>query len=237
MLNQEYKDAFARSVLERRAAGIGAADENETGYLFAADLNTPRRFETLAAMLAKLHTFSLLGIDALPVVAEVEVAQDALPKTVLVGLPEQAVKESVHRIERALVNSGFVLPSHRIVINLAYDWSARRVRSAGPLEAVVEKLASSSSLLPERVVERHEQESVVADAIASLPFKQRIVVILYYLHDMDLSEIAEVLSVPEGTVKSRLYYARGGVRAHLLSDSRLSPVGAMSYASTEPPVA
>jgi len=126
---------------------------------------------------------------------------------------------------------------HRIVINLAYDWCARRVRSAGPLEAVVDKIAASSSLLPERVTERHEQEAVVAEAVAALPFKQRIVVILYYLHDMDLSEIAEVLNTPEGTVKSRLYYARAFLRAHLISDLRLSPVGAMSYASTEPPVA
>lgn len=70
-------------------------------------------------MLAKLHTFSLLGIDALPVEVEVDVSPAALPKTVLVGLPEQAVKESVHRIERALVNSGFVLPANRVVINLA----------------------------------------------------------------------------------------------------------------------
>src|SRR3954468_3305102 len=70
-------------------------------------------------MLAKLNTFSLLGIDALPVEVEVDVSAGALPKTVLVGLPEQAVKESIHRIERALVNSGFVLPSNRVVINLA----------------------------------------------------------------------------------------------------------------------
>jgi magnesium chelatase family protein len=62
-------------------------------------------------MLAKLHTFSLLGIDALPVEVEVDVSPGALPKTVLVGLPEQAVKESLHRIERAMVNSGFVRPS------------------------------------------------------------------------------------------------------------------------------
>jgi magnesium chelatase family protein len=36
-----------------------------------------------------------------------------------VGLPEAAVKESTHRIERALVNSGYVRPSNRVVINLA----------------------------------------------------------------------------------------------------------------------
>ena len=70
-------------------------------------------------MLSKLNTFSLLGIDALPVEVEVDVSAGALPKTVLVGLPEAAVKESVHRIERAMVNSGFVRPQDRVVINLA----------------------------------------------------------------------------------------------------------------------
>src|SRR5436190_17997201 len=70
-------------------------------------------------MLAKLHTFSLLGIDALPVEVEVDVSPGALPKTILVGLPEAAVKESIPRLERALVNSGFQRPQNRIVINLA----------------------------------------------------------------------------------------------------------------------
>lgn len=70
-------------------------------------------------MLAKLQTFSLLGIEALPVEVEVDVSASALPKTVLVGLPEAAVKESQHRVERAMVNSGYMRPTDRIVINLA----------------------------------------------------------------------------------------------------------------------
>jgi len=70
-------------------------------------------------MLAKLKTFSLLGIDALPVEVEVDVSPSGLPKTVLVGLPEMAVKESTHRVERAMVNSGFERPQNRVVINLA----------------------------------------------------------------------------------------------------------------------
>ena len=41
-------------------------------------------------MLAKLRTFSLLGIDALPVEVEVDVSPCAMPKTILVGLPEVA---------------------------------------------------------------------------------------------------------------------------------------------------
>ncbi len=70
-------------------------------------------------MLAKLHAFSLLGIDALPVEVEVDVSAGAMPKTILVGLPEAAVKESLHRVERAMVNSGFMRVSDKVVISLA----------------------------------------------------------------------------------------------------------------------
>lgn len=51
-VDQKYKDAFAKNTRERREAGIGAPWEFDDGYLFAADLNTPRRFATLAMMLA-----------------------------------------------------------------------------------------------------------------------------------------------------------------------------------------
>ena len=68
-------------------------------------------------MLVKLKTFSLLGIDAVPV--EVDCADIGMPKTILVGLPEAAVKESTYRIERAIENSGYFNPIHRTVINLA----------------------------------------------------------------------------------------------------------------------
>lgn len=71
-------------------------------------------------MLAKLNTLSLLGIEACPVEVEVDVSGTRMPKTMLVGLPEAAVKESIHRVERAIVNSGFERPNDRVVINLAF---------------------------------------------------------------------------------------------------------------------
>lgn len=70
-------------------------------------------------MLSRLATYTLLGIEALPVEVEVDISPGALPKTILVGLAEAAVKESTHRIERALVNSGYGRPVDRIVINLS----------------------------------------------------------------------------------------------------------------------
>jgi len=47
----EFVAAFRKNTQERKALGIAAPYETEDGYLFASDLNTPRRFETLAGML------------------------------------------------------------------------------------------------------------------------------------------------------------------------------------------
>ena len=70
-------------------------------------------------MLAKLSSYTLVGIDAEPVEVEVDVSPSTMPHTVLVGLAEAAVRESTHRVERALVNSGYQRCFDRIVINLA----------------------------------------------------------------------------------------------------------------------
>ncbi len=75
--------------------------------------------EPSSGRLAKLKTYSLLGIQAMAVEVEVDVSPRAMPKTILVGLPEAAVRESTHRVERAIVNSGFTRPADRVVINLA----------------------------------------------------------------------------------------------------------------------
>lgn len=58
-------------------------------------------------MLARLQTFTQLGIDAVPVDMDMDVSTGALPSTVLIGLPDPAIRESTHRVARAMVNSGF----------------------------------------------------------------------------------------------------------------------------------
>jgi membrane dipeptidase len=52
VVDAEFKEIFAGFVRRRREAGIAAPGETEDGYLFANDLNTPRRLETLADMLS-----------------------------------------------------------------------------------------------------------------------------------------------------------------------------------------
>lgn len=75
-VDEKYKEAFAKNTRERREAGIAAPWETEAGYLFAADLNTPRRFATLAMMLAdRRHSATriakILGGNLLRVFGEV----------------------------------------------------------------------------------------------------------------------------------------------------------------------
>ena len=52
VVNEEFKEIFAGFVRRRQEAGISAPGETEEGYLFANELNTPRRLETLAEMLS-----------------------------------------------------------------------------------------------------------------------------------------------------------------------------------------
>ena len=106
-----------------------------------------------ASMLAKLNTFALVGIDAVPVVVEVDVSPGAIPKTILVGLPELAVKESTHRVERALVNCGYQRPMDRVVINLA---PAELKKDAGSFDLPIALgVLAASGQLTSDVLERY----------------------------------------------------------------------------------
>src|SRR5207253_11390765 len=99
--------------------------------------------------LAKLKTFALVGIDAVPVEVEVD-ASGGVAKMILVGLPEMAVKESIHRIERALVNLGYDRPRGRTVINLA---PADLKKDAGSFDVPIAlgMLVGTGQLLPDQL--------------------------------------------------------------------------------------
>ena len=70
-------------------------------------------------MLTRLHSVALSGIEGFPCEVEVDVTSRGLPQSILVGLPDQATKESLERIRAALTNCGYQWPRHRTVINLA----------------------------------------------------------------------------------------------------------------------
>jgi RNA polymerase sigma-70 factor (ECF subfamily) len=113
---------------------------------------------------------------------------------------------------------------HRIAVNLSYNWVTKRRRWFPALGEVMEQFVGDHHSSPEHVLEREELQRIVQEAIHSLSFAQRVVVVLFYLNGFSLEEIAYILDCPVGTVKSRLHYARQNLRRKLEADKRL-PAG------------
>ena len=57
-------------------------------------------------MLARLHSVTLVGIEGIICEVEVDVSRGGFEKSLIVGLPDTAVKESLERVQSAVVNSG-----------------------------------------------------------------------------------------------------------------------------------
>ncbi len=70
-------------------------------------------------MVARLHSATFFGIDAIPIEVEVDVSRRGFAGATVVGLPDAAVKESIERVRSALQNSGYRFPRHKAVVNLA----------------------------------------------------------------------------------------------------------------------
>jgi len=70
-------------------------------------------------MLARLHSVALEGIDGIICEVEVDVARGGFERSVIVGLPDAAVKESVERVKSAIINCGYKYPKTQSVVNLA----------------------------------------------------------------------------------------------------------------------
>jgi len=79
-------------------------------------------------MLARLHSVTLEGIEGILCEVEVDVARGGLEKSLIVGLPDAAVKESLERVHSAIVNCGYRYPKTQSLINLA----PADVKKAGP---------------------------------------------------------------------------------------------------------
>ena len=101
-------------------------------------------------MLAKLKTFSLHGIQALPVEVEVDNPVSDLTQFVLVGLPDTVVKESEHRVYRALANGGYQKPHGRVIVNLA-PAEMRKEASSVDLPIALGILLASGQTVSERI--------------------------------------------------------------------------------------
>jgi RNA polymerase sigma-70 factor (ECF subfamily) len=143
---------------------------------------------------------------ALGIVGDTEAAADLL----------QDVFLRLHRFAGRVDESRPLEPwLYRVTANLSYTWVKRRKRWFSPLEDIAEWLSGNKKQTPHHLAELDEESQQVRQAISTLPLRQRVVIVLYYINDLSLQEISEILEVPEGTVKSRLHYGRQALKKHL----------------------
>lgn len=97
-------------------------------------------------MFAKVNSLGVYALDGFVVTCEVDIS-GGLPQFAIVGLPDNAVKESTDRVRSALKNTGFTYPASRITVNLA----PADIKKTGPvydLPLLLGVLAASGQIAP-----------------------------------------------------------------------------------------
>jgi RNA polymerase sigma-70 factor (ECF subfamily) len=146
---------------------------------------------------------------------------------------QDIVSEAFIRVHNALPNfrgdASFSTWLHRIVKNVFLDERKKqRIRTHSSLEEMVELEDSSVSRQvedpapgPQAAVERDERSTIIQQAVMTLPQNQRLMIGLYHFQHRSYEEIAEIMGLPIGTVKSRLNRARLALKNKLTGTREL----------------
>lgn len=107
----------------------------------------------------------------------------------------------------------------RICINI-YRNTLRKITHS-PIFDKFSSNAEKDSVIENIPAASPEDYSELHAAINRLPEKMRLVIILYYFQDMDITSTAQILNIPEGTVKSRLNKARKRLKEELPDEANI----------------
>jgi len=105
----------------------------------------------------------------------------------------------------------------RAVVNEALDIAHRRRRFVADESATLSQAAAGT---PESELSSSEESARVRRAIERLDVDHRAVLVLRHFHDLSYAEMAELIGIPEKTVKSRLFSARRELRGLLSDDGK-----------------
>ena len=101
-----------------------------------------------------------------------------------------------------------------VAVRLLVSRQRRRQVAARGLALLGRRAATA----PPAAAPGHDEQ--LAEALGALPVDQRAVLLLHHLHDLSVTEVAELLHVPTGTVKSRLSRARAALAPLLAHEER-----------------
>ncbi len=149
---------------------------------------------------------------------------------------EEIVLDTFARAYRALERlepNGTLRPwLYRVAVNLSYNRRPRAGVTLSSLDEAAELATPDEGRSPSQLAEAAELRTVVLQCIDALSPKHRLVVVLHYLNELSLAEIAEIADCPVGTVKSRLHYALLRLREHLSAHPGLEPEPAVAFRGT-----
>ena len=132
-------------------------------------------------------------------------------------ITQDAFVKAYKNLGKFRLESSFYTWIYRIASNLAIDLTRkqkRRQTTSGFDESIATKDGDGMMLeqhthdSPRKVVERKELYGLIMDALDKLPGEQKQIIVLREVEGMSYKEISDVMEIPEGTVMSRLYYAR-----------------------------
>ncbi|GAC1460382.1 MAG: sigma-70 family RNA polymerase sigma factor [Chamaesiphon sp.] len=101
---------------------------------------------------------------------------------------------------------------YRITWNVASDQRQEFAQKRSQLQKIA-YAATTESEGPS--VEHLHYEDLVQRGLAQLSFEHRTVLVMHDLEELPQKEVAQILGIPVGTVKSRLFHARGTIRKFL----------------------
>ena len=89
-----------------------------------------------------------------------------------------------------------------------YAWRNRIANVFSLTDELDLDIVKAAAFSPENELLKKEEAHLVREAVGKLPEKLKIPVLLFYMEDLPVAQIAFILKIPVGTVKSRLYQAR-----------------------------
>ena len=145
-------------------------------------------------------------------------------------ISQESFLKAFHSLRSFRGDSKFSVWLYRIVSNTCLDFLRERKRRAevplvrGDDEGEAEQSEiPDESLAPEALLERKLTREALRRGLESLPEDQRKILLLREIQGFSYEEIAEILSLESGTVKSRIFRARKKLCEFLLEDGNISP--------------
>ena len=119
-----------------------------------------------------------------------------------------AVMKGLPRLEDADAFPKWVF---QIVTHKCRDWIRKQQRR----RAMTKRMEEGAERRPDPAHSPGRRSDALLIALEALTLEQRALITLYYQEGFTTGELADILGIPQGTVKSRLHHARNKIRSHM----------------------